>query len=255
MAEAIRAMEVAEAVQTFYDELPGMLGSTEWQRTQSVIDGYLVEMKTGEGQIAAMKLLQVLARFPAARERMEGELLFRRLKAAGAINPENRSGIEYFRLGDEGQGLRHVTIRPGGTGGATSRKFGNLRLDASRLLDAVGNTASGVIGAAVSSSHLVIITSVLGVIRGINKALTVDISETNARVFWALVRSRAEQAAIGEATLLATANEERSAAGLPALSAEQLRESLYALEAIQSVARVPEMPDHWYIVESFHVSK
>jgi hypothetical protein len=254
MAEAVKPMEIADAMEAIYDELPEMVGTAEWQDVKSAIDAHLTVMKSGDDSLAAMKLLQVLARFPAARERMQDELLFRRLKEAGTIERENRSALAYFRQGDEAE-LRHVTMKPGGVGGAISRKFQNLRLDVRRLLDAVGDVSGSAIAVAVSGSHLTIITSILSVIRGINKAVTVDISETHARVFWTLVRSRAEQAAVREASLLASANEERRAAGLTALSAEQLRESLYALEAIRSIARVPEMPDHWYIIESFQVSE
>jgi len=255
MAEMVSALEIADAAQAIYDELPGLMGAAEFEEVKPAIDGYLDEMKNSGNQGAAMKLLQLFARFPAVRMRIQSELLFSPLEEAGLIDRENRSALAYFRPREAADELRHVSIRPGGTGGATSRKFRNVSLDVRRLLDVVGDTATSTISTALSTSHLAIITGVLGVIRGINKAITMDISEANARVFWELVQSHAEKASIGETALLVNANEERRAAGLAELSAEQLRESLYTLEGIRSIARVPEMPDHWYIVESFHVKE
>ena len=126
-------------------------------------------------------------------------------------------------------------------------------MDLRRVLDVVTDTASSAIGALTSSHQVAIISGVLGVIRGINRAVTVDIAEKDARVFFAMNTGHADRIAISEASLLGIANDHRRGWGLAEITLTELRASLYTLEQIHCVSRTPEIPDQWRIVESFRV--
>src|SRR5277367_6739587 len=99
MAEIVSASEIAEAAQAIYDELAELMGAAEFGKVKPAIDGYLDEMKSSGNQGAAMKLLQLFARFPAVRMRIQSELLFSPLEEAGLVDRENRAALAYFRPG------------------------------------------------------------------------------------------------------------------------------------------------------------
>lgn len=259
MADRIQPTQILEAIRAFYDDLPSLLGEKQWPAARPVIDEWIARLAAApaesQGLEASMELVASLSRYPNARERLRSELSRQQVQAVlGESQALDKAIIDLFRY-DEGdqEKTRHVVINADGTGGGTSRKTGNLRLDVRRLLDIITDTATGAIGVLTSSHELAIVSGVLGVIRGINKAITIELTEKDARVFSALIEGHADEAAISEGALLELANARRKALGLAALQLEELRASLYILEQIQSVARVPEMPDHWAIVESYRI--
>jgi hypothetical protein len=260
VSNLIEPGHLAKAVESIYSELPALFGEKEWPEAERMIrDRLAVIANVGtpepEAIEASMDLVRLLSRFPDVRERVRSQLAAVQLADAfcDVIGEQGTEVLAFFRLEEPDQAsLRRVVINPDGTGGGATRKLANLRLDSRRLLDILTDTASGAI-VAITGHQLAIVTGVLSVLRAINKAITVDLTEKDARVFCELVLARADKVAVSESVLLETANQHRRTMGIAEITLPELRVSLCALEQIHCVARTPEIPDQWSIVESYHV--
>ena len=263
MTNEIEPTQVLQAVRSLYSELPSMVGEKDWDDTiKPTVDQYLSELEQSQinssGAIqASLKLMQCLSRIPDVREKIRTHLMIQQVeKTTGeSIDPEIKSSMVFFRLDNaDEESVRRITIKKEGIDGATSYKLSNLYLDRQRLLDALADTASGAVGVLTNPNPFGIIAGVLGVFRALYKAITVDISQQDASVFWGLIQGQADQAAISENSLLDITNDQRQKLGISQLSSDELRSSLSVLEKVKSIKKAPGKSGYFTIVESFRIT-
>jgi len=152
------------------------------------------------------------------------------------------------------EGTRAITLKDGGAAGAKSVKFKNLDIDLGKTLTigagfllASQDMLDKLTPFAVAGGILVMVGTLLG-------EMTVKIEQQEATVFWGFIvatNDRPKDRQVTTEAIFSTTNAERRKRGLPELSDEQLKHSLYKLEQLGSIARVDS--DIYRIIEHFKV--
>ncbi|MDX2136929.1 MAG: hypothetical protein SF123_02450 [Chloroflexota bacterium] len=149
---------------------------------------------------------------------------------------------------------RGLSMKPGG-GGAKSIKFKNLRFDVNDWLKMGGAGLTGAYGFMDSPHPYVLIGAAVVLAATLLEASTRTLSEPDASVFWGFVvaASHKPERIADEAVIFAKTNEERTIYYHAPLTDAQFQRSLLSLEAMHSIRRVSDRPNHWQIVEQFSI--
>ncbi|MBA4065486.1 MAG: hypothetical protein C0501_17580 [Isosphaera sp.] len=158
-------------------------------------------------------------------------------------------------------GKHLVSVAAGGVGGATSRKWKNLRVNRHKLVEFTGH---GVVFGLEGTTHpnpLLLAAGLALLINCAREAVTVHIPEQEASVLWGLIRAQSRpgnEDSSPEPDVVAVTNEERqiprggTVLGAP-LPPAAVRRSLEFLETVRCAAREGEAPVRWRLVESHRV--
>jgi hypothetical protein len=284
MINANSPQNVVTAVQRVYSELPELIGLDRWvgldAAIRSRIERLRRSMNPNEQLLLSIELMEQFAPYPRALERLNSELAIQvavqssviveldRLAAIlgidsekteaflaashmtlnWTVDPENMPGIEDIKQ-------RKITLAPGGMDGGKSMKFSNMHLD----LGEMGEIAAGSMLAGyqmIDKPHpLIIAAGILLTIRALRKAMTVEISEQHASVFWGMTKIRRLDNTCLESEILQHTNSEREKYGLKSLTEQDLRYSLSKLEQLHSIESVQDEPKTWRITETYVIKE
>lgn len=277
MPDSIDPERVASALDRLARDLPVLVGEKEWaavgDRLRAQIE--LLQRSTDQGERLklAMALIKELAPYPNARTRLWAEInapdvewsLESDLAAwvsevasnvgldASRVTPLVAQALQLITISDAQQ-TRRITLHEGGLGGGKSIKLKNLHLDLNQMTTValgVTTTAGNIMD---KPQPLVIAAGVLLTIRSLTDAMTVQISERDASVFWGLVQARHEDNTAPESAIVKHANTARQEIGLDPLEPDQVRNALHVLAQLKAVEAVPEKRNTWRILEKYKIA-
>jgi hypothetical protein len=262
---------VLTAVKRIYDVLPELIGA-DWETVKPQVDTYIRALEAKNDDFLSYTLLfGLLAQYEAARQRLTEELIVQSTIAGNLDNPELDEKMLAIIMGgltwdvdsetvpsaEESQRTtRSMTLKDGGADGAKLLKFKNLDLDLGKMLTIGAGffmTANEMLD---KQTPFIIAGGILLMVGTLLSQMTVKIEQQEATVFWGLIvttnKTTNDRKASTEQIFRMT-NVERQKRGLPDLSDEQFKHSLYKLEQLGSIVRVDE--DSYRIIESFRVKR
>jgi hypothetical protein len=270
---------VSAAVQRIYPLLPDLIGA-DWQNIQPQVDAYLTALRTQpDAYSEAAQLIALLTKHEPARQRLAQELTVQRIITENIVQPvqllaaplnlkaeqvERLMAAAYAGLRwevdpetvppPEDTAKRTITLEAGGAAGARSVKFRNIDFDLHHLLTVCAGFLLMGMDMLESPTPLVIVGSILVIAGELCDEMTVEIDQQDATVFWGFIVATNEQLKERRASadvIFSVTNAQRGKYGMPALTDDQFRHSLYKLEQLGSIARVDG--DMYKIIESFRV--
>ncbi len=209
-------------------------------------------------------LVALISPFALARER-----LFLSLQAArtghsiltGLASIASRLGSEPEKVelltrfeGPTNASSRIISQKNGSTG-AQSIKLRNLRFDFGEFSALVAGILALVNDAFLEKKGLLAAAGILLAARSIYNAMTVEIAELEASVFFGFIQASDEERVASETAIRAYTNIEREKIGLPRLTEQEVKSALHRLARIKSVERLRGTPGGWRIIEKYHMRR
>src|SRR5262249_20833947 len=152
---------------------------------------------------------------------------------------------------------RGVKVPAHGIGGASSVKLKNFLVHPIKGAEVVSHSALFLAAHGSSRPRPVLIG--LGVVllaHSARGAVTINIPQHDATVFWGLIRAQerpGNAASAPESDVVAVTNAEREQVNLGALPPEAVARSLEYLEAIKCVEKIPGSSNRWRVSESYKI--
>jgi len=144
--------------------------------------------------------------------------------------------------------IEYITMAPSGRRGGKSTKAGNIALNMRSLVDAVTNGAFAVV-----SSYQIPWLAPFALIllwNSLWRAAQVELSENDAALIWTMwVHRDRSNNEIAEVDLLDRLNEHLKKYSRTPVTEKDLKDSLKALEKIQSIKRSRSNPNNWWLCE------
>jgi hypothetical protein len=281
--EMMSPFSILSAVNRLLAELPDLLGPEAWSREGHRITTTLEQLEhTRDRQELAKlasQLQSTIAKYDRARTRLNAELHIQ----ADVLGTLDQSLAEIANTLDlnEVQTLgsiaattyalswsvesddivplevlktRAMSLKEGGVGGAKSVKFSNMSVDLGEVSEIVAGTLLNGFSILEKPHPFLIAAGILLMFRALYKAMTVQITERDASVFWGIIQSRDPQNNTAtEHAILETTNRERMARGLSPLNKLEFSNALITLEALKCITAVPDHSRTWRIVERYQV--
>jgi hypothetical protein len=252
------------ATRRIHDLVRDRLTAAEWQQISGELDSAMATLndfgRVAEHDAAVRVIVRQLSRFEASRT-----LLADRLAAQDALLDTAGSDAEAAALrhilaaADLDTVLaadkeRHVVLKPGGLGGATSIKLKNFRFDSAALLTVGSSSVASVASAVDAPRPMVIAASVLAIAQSVLTSATKRIGEDEASLFWSLVQTagRNGDKTTSEDDLRVASDKDRQEFGLAPLGPAEFIRALRTLEALGSTA--PAGAGRWRLIESYRVA-
>jgi len=143
--------------------------------------------------------------------------------------------------------LECITMRHGGYGGGRSSKSGNLLLNMRKLFTAIASgvmTTVGVIAAPWTAPFAALLLW-----DRVKSSLNIDITEREAVLLWTMWKNRDLNNYVSEQDLLDLVNSELNSNGRPAISKQQMGDSLETLSNMSCVERTTSIASKWWLCE------
>lgn len=281
MADLMSPYNILAAFNRIEKELPALVGAEGWSKTGEELIMALGQLRsssdTTEQEELADNLIDLLSEYGQARARLNAEIqvqaavkdelagdimiIANRLVGISTDDPQAFVEAAYYPLGwsFDPEDLakldpeRRITIKPGGLKGGKSIKFSNVHLDLGEMSE-MGAGALLLGYDAITKSHpLVMVAGVLLTIRALTKAMTVELSEQEASVFWGFVQSRDRENSASNRAIFEQTNVERQRYGLDALTEAQFKYAMIMLEQLKCIEKVGAKPDSWRIIEQYKI--
>lgn len=281
MSDFMSPYNILAALNRIEEELPTLVGEEGWSKIGedliTTLDKLRLSTDSAEQEELADKLIDLVSGYGQARACLNAEIdvqvavkdeLAGDLKAiaerlAGISKDDAQTFVEaaYYPLGwsfdpevlSKPDPERRITIKPGGLKGGRSIKFSNVHLDLGEMSE-MGAGALLLGYDAITKSHpLVIVAGVLLTIRALSKAMTVELSEQEASVFWGFVQSRDRENSASNRAIFEQTNVERRRYGLDALTEAQFKNAMIILEQLKCIEKVEGKPDSWRIIEQYKI--
>lgn len=145
--------------------------------------------------------------------------------------------------------FRAMELQPGGRGGTTSIKPGNIVINFGKLFDTI---TSGVLILA-GASPWVAVLGALVVCKNLYSSSKLDITEDDASVVWALWLKSDDERTLPKSEVLGVVSVQRSKYERMPLSASEVNDSIARLIKMRCVAESRTRPDRWELRESVRV--
>ncbi len=277
MKQRTDSINLRIALQRLGDALPVLIGPKGWTRSSEevteLVDTLMDSDRPGTELRAASRLVNILAHFPAARERVRREMA-----VVDVLRGQMETGLREFPTCSDfdedvlqlsmclaleaidadvdwpdsiSDDQRVVLVSPE-TG--KSIKLKNVRFNLEKLAELAGGTIMA--GAAVVGmpNPIVIAAGVLLVACGIGKTVTIRLSEQDAGVFWGLILAGHGDGCATAEDILSKTNRMRRLYGLGEFDQVQVQRSLNKLATIGSIRAVEGQERRWHIVEEYMVA-
>lgn len=270
---------VLAAVQRVHSQLSSLVSKDDWDKISGTVKLKMERLRestsTIEQLMLSVELMELLAPYPLARERLSVEI-----EIQAALQEQISSGIGEIakKIGfdtsitevamtatycsllwsfdsedvpplEELQ-QRQINILEGGVSGGQSVKFRNLHLNLGEMSEIAASAILAGFSIADKPHWLIITASALLTIRAIQKAKTVKIDEQEASVFWGFIQALRDNARADDSTVNKRTNEERQRYGLSPLSQTQFQHSVKELETLGSIELVE---GNWHIIEDYKI--
>jgi hypothetical protein len=281
MSDRMSPYNILAAVNRIRAELPTLVDADGWSRIGPDLDEALAALRSSrapaEQEDLADRIVELLNAYEQANARFNAEIAIQdavkndlagelaaiaaRLSKGTAGDAEPSLEAAYYTLSWSFDPTdlpvpevdRSITIRPGGLKGGKSVKFSNLRLDLGEMSELAGGAMLAGFNAIDEAHPLVMVAGVLLTIRALMKAMTIELTENEASVFWGFVHARNTDNTAPEDTIFERTNTERQRYGLDALRESQFRNALAALEQLKCIEKSQSRPVYWRIVEKYRI--
>jgi len=146
---------------------------------------------------------------------------------------------------------RGIKIPRSGVGGGKSIKFQNMHLDFGEMAEiAAGAMLAGF--QVIEKPHpLMIAAGVLLTIKAVTKAMTVQLTEQEASLFWGFIQVRDEDNTASKDAIFEKTNSERKINEQKPLTKAELERSLRALSDLKSIEPIED--SRWRLIESYSI--
>jgi hypothetical protein len=265
MSNTLNPEDILTVLTEIKEELPSLVGPDYWPEISESFYLKLDQLQHSTDELEYLQtsneLVNLIAHYPEARQRLQ--MAIQRLDLHHNILADLVSIAEQLALdADSVNKLRleaakltesqvRLVIMKVGTEKAKSIKLKNLEFDFGEMTEiAVGiiTTSNQIFG---ETNYLLVAAGILLIARAIIKAMTVEISEQEASVFWGFVQACDENKEANLLNILEHTNEERKKVGLEPLTENQIRNALYKLSSIESVEAIDHKSDTWRIIEKY----
>lgn len=268
---------IRSAVTRIHDELPDLVGA-DWATIQPQVDAHLTALQVQPDDYReSAGLVGLLARYEAARLRLDQELTVQEIVAANitpamadmqyatdeAVMAALMAGLAWEvdpatvpSPEERDRTARGITLKDGGAAGGRSIKFRNLDLDLGQMLTVGAGFLLAGHDMLDKPTPFMVAGGILVMVGTLLNEMTVRIEQQEATVFWGFIvatNSHPQDRQASADAVFATTNTERTRRGLPALTDEQFRHSLYKLQQLGSIERLES--DHFRMVEKFKVKR
>lgn len=207
--------------------------------------------------LASVEIKELFAPYPSARQRLEGAILEQDLQGSVALGMAaiaSQIGASYEAAAPPEPRMRGIFVKSPTQ--ARSIKLGNFSFDfgeMSELAAGIVMTGNDLIGDFGAKQYVLVAAGVLLVARSLLKAMTVELSEREATVFYGFAQAAGGDKSAAEADILERTNAARKEIGLKPLDADDLKNALHKLAQICSVQHIETSSDRWQIVETYKV--
>jgi hypothetical protein len=251
-------------------ELPALIGDTGWRSEGGQITQLIHDLRqTADDKTQEMLLYQlvsVLEIFPSAfrawkyesnirswRDIYDEATFKRDVSAILPANLVNEALEQSYNAAAlvfmPGEVHRRISRTPGGE--SKSIKFSNFRIDLGAMTEIVAGAVTAGYDAIKDPHPLVIAAGLLLTVRALLKAITVEISEQEASVFWSFVQACDEQKTAAEDAIFAKTNLERERLGLQPLTDLAFKGSLEKLKYLKATESIGDK--RWRIIENYNI--
>jgi hypothetical protein len=143
--------------------------------------------------------------------------------------------------------MKLVTIVPGGHGGGTTTKPGNVVLDLRKLVSAIATGALTIAGTMAVPWTLIV--GALVTWDNLWSCLELKIDDVQACVLWSLWQARDDRYTVAKADVLEAVQRERQVAGAQPLSQQEIVHALKDLAKMKCIKESPRDPERWRLRE------
>lgn len=281
MSDLMSPYNILAALNRIEEELPTLVGAEGWSTIGEDLTMTLGQLRSSsesaEQEELADKLIDLLSGYGQARARLNaeidvqaavkdelaGDLMAIADQLVGISKDGSQTFVEaaYYPLSwsfdpedlSKPDPERRITIKPGGLKGGRSIKFSNVHLDLGEMSE-MGAGALLLGYDAITKSHpLVIVAGVLLTIRALTKAMTVELGEQEASVFWGFVQTRNTENTASDRAIFEKTNAERQRYGLDALTEAQFKNAMIILEQLKCIEKADGKSDSWRIIEQYKI--
>lgn len=268
MSDILNSENLSYVFSNIIDELPSLIGTTDWEKISHDFELKLEWLKKSKSETERIQLssdlVEMIAPYSLARTRfIELIKILDPYNAifVGVASIAQQIGIEkhitdqlkMVTSKEYYQGLKVMKIRKGGDKGK-SIKLGNLDIDFAEMTELFASMVSTMAGIVGQTNYLLIAAGVLLITRSFHKALTIDLSEHEASVFWGFIHICDDKKISNGDDILKSTNHERKKIGLKPLSKEELKNALHKLASIKSVQPIEGRRNVWQIIEKHTLS-
>lgn len=217
---------------------PSPLLETIYDSVESMGDsGRGLEKREELISVVATRLTRTIGAEKLGEDLSRG-LAERVIDAACVIRVPNDEGERFTEL---------ITVGPGGTGGGTSVKPGNVLLKTSKLAVLGAKAVTSAVGVFAHSWLIPVAAIILW--DEIYSRLKVDIQERDATVAWTLWVHRDKSGCVSHGGLLALVNSERATFGRNPMSQQELDDALALLKRLRCIEPSQDSPSAWFVRE------
>jgi hypothetical protein len=143
--------------------------------------------------------------------------------------------------------IQLMTMSPGGLGGGSSTKPGNITLNLRQLVVAVASGTLTMVGATVAPWTLIF--GALVTWDSLWSSLQVELGEAEASVAWALWKACDADHTVAKKEVITIVNKERGAFGKQKLSTQEIDFALGRLERMRCIQDAKSDPNRWWLRE------
>lgn len=140
-----------------------------------------------------------------------------------------------------------LTMSPGGLGGGSTTKPGNVTLNLRRLVVAVASGTLTMVGATMAPWTLIL--GALVTWDSLWSSLQLDLGEADASVAWALWKTCDGDHTVAKGEVVAAVNYERGAFGKQPLSSQEIDFALGRLQRMQCIQEARTDTNRWWLRE------
>jgi hypothetical protein len=272
MSSLMNSRNIISALINIRSKLPSLLGTDNWVKISEIFNSKLDQLQHStddiEQQQLAANLIGMLASYDDAREYLKEVIAAESEQTdpygsflSNLASIAEQMGLEGVRARLDAEALQssseqaRVVFMKGNLSRAKSIKLKNLSFDfgeMSELATGVLSVGSRIFG---DTHPILMAAGVLLVVRSIYKAMTVEIEEREASVFWGFIQACDKEKAASEADIKECTNEERLKTGLKPLDSDQIKNALYKLLSIKSVTPIEDEPETWRITEKYRIQE
>jgi hypothetical protein len=148
--------------------------------------------------------------------------------------------------------LRFMTLQPGGLGGGSTTKPGNVTLNLRKLVRAIASGAL-TIGGAIATPWMLLVGALL-TWDALWSCLRLEIGEDQACVLWTLWSMRDDRNTVAKAEIFEAVTRERQRFGKQLLSAQEVDYALHDLARMRCIKSAVDDPGRWWLREWVRVA-
>lgn len=282
MNQEITPHRILVVLSSMKEELPELMGNQAWQEISGQFTAMLSELQDAKGnerrQELSASLIELIVPYRPARQRFwEGIHRETKDEELDRFSAYVQTGLTQLagELGGHGPDIpgiyqaasqyivmdiphanavqRLVTLSKGGVGKAESIKAGNFKLDIRHLSEIAPGVVLAVGEKIIDAGNPILIAAgVLLILQSVLKAMTVEISPTEASVFWGFIRTCEKDMISTEEKIRKRTNLERKKVGLKPLTKDEVRHALHVLQTMKTIRSLDEK-GQWQIMEKYRV--